>query len=760
MKKKLQFNVNAYAARIIGRENISNLEGAIVELVKNTYDADADNCILYYENSSNILYIMDNGIGMTEDIIKKHWMTIGNSSKDSKYISKSGRIQTGAKGIGRFALDRISDKCEMITINNDNNIIWNVDWNSFKREENITDIYAEIEETNLNIPQFCQNVKNSNLKDKLLKKFNNNGTVFKLTSLHDDEWNSEKIEDIRRTLSSLIPPNIENEFSIYFYEENNTTEEALIVAQNVDTFDYQIEFSVSEDGDVHIEIIRNEFDFKDDFDEVMNKAEFSNKDKDYFKGKKIIKNYKLKELINLAKQDSDNPIGKFYGTIYFYKLMSTSKDREKYYYKDSTGRKSMIKNFGGVKLYRDGFRVKPYGEYGTSDYDWLLLANRNRKSPAALSHKKGKWTASSDQILGTIYISRLNEKLKDQSNREGIIDTKEFEMFKQTILEIISEFEKDRQYVGRKLSDYYDEKTEVEKLKREFLNQAEKKRKQQNKENEEKNNNKKSEEKEFETLSIEDASKVIEKQDETIEDLSQENSTLMPLATIGITTNTYIHEIEEIHHALERKNALMKKEIISNDDKERILEKIDQIQNNIQRMNSWFSVTLHSVRKKKRELTENNINKIIEEQINSWNDINSVRNFKIKFNNTEVIMFECVECEITSIISNLISNSIASFENGNNNEENLINVKLIKKERGFKIEYRDNGYGLAPMYKSNPYKILDATETSKINKKGQKEGTGMGMWIIHNIVTKYKGKIELSKNVTEKEGFYIDINID
>ena len=91
--------------------------------------------------------------------------------------------------------------------------------------------------------------------------------------------------------------------------------------------------------------VANEFDFKNEFDEVMDKAKFTKEDREYFKGKKIIKDFNLKELISLTKEDSDNPIGKFYGTIYFYKLMSTTKDKEKYYYKDSIGRKNMIKNF-------------------------------------------------------------------------------------------------------------------------------------------------------------------------------------------------------------------------------------------------------------------------------------------------------------------------------------------------------------------------------------------------------------------------------
>ena len=112
MRKKLYFNVNAYTARLIGRENVSNLEGAILELVKNTYDADASKCILYYEQKNGELYLMDNGFGMTEEVIQKHWMTIGNSSKHTDFVTKKGRTQTGAKGIGRFALDRVSDQCK------------------------------------------------------------------------------------------------------------------------------------------------------------------------------------------------------------------------------------------------------------------------------------------------------------------------------------------------------------------------------------------------------------------------------------------------------------------------------------------------------------------------------------------------------------------------------------------------------------------------------------------------------------------------
>lgn len=60
----------------------------------------------------------------------------------------------------------------------------------------------------------------------------------------------------------------------------------------------------------------------------------------------------------------------------------------------------------------------------------------------------------------------------------------------------------------------------------------------------------------------------------------------------------------------------------------------------------------------------------------------------------------------------------------------------------------------------HPEKILDALETSKKNRIGDKIGTGMGMWIIAGIVKKYNGKIDLSKNIQRETGFYVDISLE
>ncbi|MBJ7880496.1 ATP-binding protein [Gelidibacter salicanalis] len=179
---KIPFKVSARTARLIGRENIATSKGAIIELVKNGYDADSKVSVVYFDNkystfSNEIneqhynelinrgieesfileiydfqedeelytiksevddnqkskfklsiskfstLYIIDSGEGMTQNIIRDHWMTIGTDNKANNIFTTSGRVKSGAKGIGRFALDKLGAKCEMTTIfNSDPNI--------------------------------------------------------------------------------------------------------------------------------------------------------------------------------------------------------------------------------------------------------------------------------------------------------------------------------------------------------------------------------------------------------------------------------------------------------------------------------------------------------------------------------------------------------------------------------------------------------------------------------------------------------------
>lgn len=744
MSRKIPFNVNAYTARLIGRENVSTLDGAILELVKNTYDADATKCILYYEHTTKTLYLMDNGSGMTEDIIEKHWMTIGNSSKYKKFTTNTGRIQTGAKGIGRFALDRIGDICIMHTKNNsfENIIEWRVDWRDFNREDKLTDITAEINyKSNIRLNNVVENIKNPDVIEFVNKNFISTGTIFKIDNLRE-EWNDDLINNIKESLASLLPPNIENEFSIYFFKENDIVKDAFINSKGIDTYDYKIQFQ-SKENNIEIIINRNEFDFGDKLDEIIQNTSFTEDDKRYFLGENI---YLNKRLVELVSDDIADDIGDFNGELFFNKIMMPKDEKEKYYYKDITGRKNYSKIFGGIKLYRDNFRVRPYGEAKSSSYDWLLLGNRRAKSPAAISHHSGKWRVAAEQICGIINISRMNINLPDQSNRQGIVETKQFNGLKMIILAIINEFERDRQYVGRILNSYYEKNHPKEKIEKEIEEKAKK----------EKEANEKNIQLEDSTVMV-SASKVkvaMEQDKKKIEALEIENCMLRNLATTGIVTNQYIHETKGNVNSIGLNITTAKDALIFKKDIDKAVANLEKAQKYLENLNSWFDVTIDSIKRDKRNMKFTDINVLINNQIEKWKNVLNNQNINIKLDAEEIEAFKCFPYEIESIISNLIANSVSAFRGI---KEKKIHIILAKINNGFKIIYQDTGKGLSEKYKTNPNKILEAFETDKMNGLNEIIGTGMGMWIIDTIVKRYSGTIDLEQNKSMKSGFKTEI---
>ncbi len=739
---KIPFNVDANTARLIGRENVSKLDGAILELVKNAYDADADSCILYYEESSNNFYLIDNGTGMSSKVIVDNWMTIGYSSKKTDYKLSSGRIQTGAKGIGRFALDRIADHCSMLSKTESESILWNVNWSDFNSGIKITDVGAELEPTKITISDFIDKVKNIELKNLIKEKFDKHGTIFKLSDLRDS-WTIDTISDIKKSLATLIPPEIDNIFQLYVFSENSTIDESKIIVNSSDySYDYKIDFNVSEDGNADIYIKREEFDFGNAFNDVVKSPYFQKADLDYFKGVPIEKHYKFNEIL----PDIDvNTIGAFRGTLYFAKLSAPNKEeKEKYFYKDIISRRDTRDTFGGIKIYRDNFRVRPYGEVKTTAFDWLLLANRKAKSPAAVS-SSGLWRVGAEQMLGAVYISRLNVNLPDQSNREGIVETKEFSYFREFLIFVIQEMEKDRQYVCRNLRQYHEDTHPVEIYQEEINKKSE---------------NKKSNSKKGKKQKLVEASKakaVIENKEEQIKDLEDENRLLRTLATTGIVTNSYIHEIKDVAHKLNLKLLTVQQSVNDGKDKEHLQKKLEEALQLQKKFNSWFTVTIEMVKRDKRRMSFVSIKKLAEDFIDSWQEVLKEKNIIITMEISEV-NFKCFPYDIESIISNLITNSINSFEYSGKDNKN-IKINITNNDSELKIIYEDNGKGLSDKYKNNPYQILEPFETNKRDTNDNLIGTGMGMWIIDKTAKEYSGSVDLSENINLATGFKTTITL-
>ena len=123
-------------AELLGVQNFSTDEAAVLELVKNAYDAKALTLELRFEKNS--LFIIDDGVGMNSEDIKKHWMHIGRSSKQYDIVDANNkkRIQAGSKGVGRFALSRLGREVIMITKKkSESGYVWKTDWNKSTLDE-------------------------------------------------------------------------------------------------------------------------------------------------------------------------------------------------------------------------------------------------------------------------------------------------------------------------------------------------------------------------------------------------------------------------------------------------------------------------------------------------------------------------------------------------------------------------------------------------------------------------------------------------
>ena len=89
---QIPFTVSARTARLIGRENVANVDGAVIELVKNCYDADADFAAVIVNPKKRTILICDNGAGMSKKDILEKWMNIGTDNKVNEFKSGRGRV--------------------------------------------------------------------------------------------------------------------------------------------------------------------------------------------------------------------------------------------------------------------------------------------------------------------------------------------------------------------------------------------------------------------------------------------------------------------------------------------------------------------------------------------------------------------------------------------------------------------------------------------------------------------------------------------
>jgi hypothetical protein len=289
---------------------------------------------------------------MTDEIIERFWMTIGTNNKEQDIFTRKGRIKTGEKGIGRFALDKLGDLAEMLTkpdpetypnVPKNHAFLWQINWNDFEGDEKILgDVKANLISEEL--PDFSKDVitilplQARKTLDSEINTFAT-GTLIEVGELRD-EWIDRSVSKLFTNLEVLIPPREERIFDIFLFSTLNPEKYGEVAPSICDDYDYKVNAQVGEDGIAKITIFRNEVDVKKFPDDLFNQESMKRENftREAFEQGNILITRHITELVpGLAEVDTDNVlsnIGKFDFIFYFMKAQTTKKNREIFRYKE------------------------------------------------------------------------------------------------------------------------------------------------------------------------------------------------------------------------------------------------------------------------------------------------------------------------------------------------------------------------------------------------------------------------------------------
>lgn len=849
---QIPFKVSARTARLIGRENIATSKGAIIELVKNGYDADSKVSIVFFDNKystvsselsqhnyndliskginqetidnlfepkdgsyflkedsteeqknefkKNInrfssLYIIDAGEGMTQKIVRDHWMTIGTDNKAYNVFTKSGRVKAGAKGIGRFALDKLGNKCEMITVFNPENhdrdvdengnetnndgYIWKVNWEDFEGE------FKTIDRVNAELNGFNTNSLKDEIKNRVpeidLTKVNSEkdfryGTILKISELREN-WEDYFVDQVFSDLEVLVPPKESGEFEIYLFSSLLPEKYGEVLGSICDDFDYKLTAVADENQNVKITVYRREYDVElipPDFFTREAMKEYPYTYSDFTKGVWVKDTTFSKLLPGYAATDKDNifsNIGVFDFSFYFLKRTFSTPDANRFFYRkfQSNNRKDWLNKFGGIKLFRDNFRVRPYGEVDDVAFDWLGLGNRKAASPAGVAKEDGGYRVEPENVAGAVKISRLtNVNFEDKSSREGLQENTTFQIFKTLIASIINVFENDRAYIAREMS-LYDEikfgperdRKKAEALAKRILADSRAKAiaASNNPDNSNANSGEQSQdEQEKEILAFE-----IEKKEEEIEKLKEEQKVLRGLASSGIVLASFSHDLSKLNNVLSSrvdklKNLFTEKVLESEydnvEERKNPYAQLEKMRKQDLKMQNWLNFSLGAARKDKRKRKQLFLKKYFNEFKNDWLTVTENRGIELDVSKIADLDLRVFEIDIDSIFNNLLVNSIDAFNLSTINRQRQILISATDNSKEIVIDYYDNGPGLSKDIEK-PEIIFEPLFTTKRNAiTGEEEGTGLGLWIVKSIAEENDGTTKL---LFPSEGFGIRI---
>lgn len=357
----------------LGEELNPSPDQSILELVKNSYDANAVDCtieLIDTDRPGGTILLSDNGDGMDAQAIRDGWLVLGQSLKPSGQRTRLGRIRAGSKGLGRLAALRMGSAVTLISRPKKNPKLWfklTIDWKDYDNVNIVEDVVLTIEE-------------------KREAEKQHPGTKIGIKGLKCSISRTD-VKRLARSLLLLADPFAENPegFRLTLKAAEFTDLENLVKNRYFNDAEYHLVANLDKTGRAHASVTdwRNKQLFSADHKELM------------------------------AKGGSEHylcPPAKFDLWVFILNSFTFSTRSS-----TLTEVREWLRTFGGVHLYENGLRVNPYGNPGN---DWLDMNLSRTRSPDE--------RPSTGTSIGRLSVFDAKELLVQKTDRSGFIESEAF----------------------------------------------------------------------------------------------------------------------------------------------------------------------------------------------------------------------------------------------------------------------------------------------------------------------------------------------
>lgn len=762
------FKISSALKNLIGSDLITDNFVAVFELVKNSFDARATEVKITFENiysKDAKIIIQDNGKGMDYEDLTDKWLFLGFSAKrdgteDYRDKIKSGRVYAGAKGVGRFSCDRLGKFLNLITL-------------SEQPKSKIENIFVDWKRFELNQKKEFSKIP---VEHKVLPKTNydlKKGTILEITGIPSDFWNRDNFKKLKEKLSKLIRPDLNASDDVQKFKI------ILSVPDEIDK-DREVMKKLKQETHNDIQLYYNTVN-----GEIKNFV-FNELD---IKTTKIESSINAKGIITTRLTDRENYIYEIKERSEFPLLSNISitlyflNRSAKLTFRKRTGVEHV--EFGSLFIYKNGFRIYPYGERND---DSLGIDNRAMQGYARY--------IGSRSLIGEISIQGLNYELRETTSRgDGLLKNKTYnelankedgyliktlrrlekyvidvtqwgvndedetenlssEKVKENLVKLIAnisddvlsiDYNKDiinliagkeeksakklvknfkRIAAESKNKQLYKEAERIEKVISASIKRADSAEKEKDTKVQEKKIIELELEKKKEQLAIRDS---IESQD--IENVTNLHHQVFVIAD---TVKTILKEMY---------NKISIDEEINHKD---LLQFMDELISENNKIESLSRFGMRAIFEDFNSKKENNINDFVSDYVSKISNYFRTSKIKVDFKSLSSKSFKTSfrPLDISIIIDNMINNS-------KKHKATQLSIITESLQNKFEIIFRDNGVGFNK----------DISDINEVFKKGfsTTKSTGLGLHHINNIIKEYKWSISVNSAYKKGAEFIITI---